>query len=143
MLYVEQGISLHEMRVRGLIPVSHTTLERWRAEGNWEALRGLKETGPQALLADVEVILRKVISDIADDVRAAKRPAKGAVDDAQKLLSMVEKARGDSYFLGHAVKTMELLVEYLAVSRRDELKGQLGDVLQGFLVWLQAGKDKR
>jgi len=137
-LYVEQGYS--QAAIQRKLKLCQRTLSNWKREGQWEVQREVKQQGPQALIADVELALKKLVEDLGAHIRAGNRPWKGAADEVNKFVNVVERLRGDAYFAGHLTKTLELLTEYLRVSEKNELVKSLMETLPGFTVWALSRK---
>lgn len=137
-LYVEEGYSL--LAIQKKFKLSWNTVSRWRDEGQWESQRQVRQQGPQALVVDLEIALKKLVDDLSTYVRAGNRPWKGAADEINKLVNVIERLRGDAYFNGHLTKTVELMAEYLRVSDKNDLLKIIAEVLPGFTVWALSGR---
>jgi len=130
-LFVDQGISLNAIFTRQLLPIGMRSLSAWCKEGNWRALRDARVQGPPAMVADLEVVLLETLQEIKK-LSKAKKVLSGHADVFLKLLKAVQQARGDAHFLGHCVKTQELLMEYLRTTGHEELMKTLLEILPGF-----------
>ncbi len=139
-LVVEQNVPVRQIADQKLLPVSYGTMRRWFERENLEAQRQTKIRGPQALHADVLRAVEKLVQNLTEHVKKGNTPWKGSFDELQKGVSVLEKLSGEAYFPGHLSKSLELLVEYLRVSKQESLLAELGELLNGFTVWALARK---
>jgi hypothetical protein len=133
LLYIEQRLSLVEITKK--VPVKLSTLRKWATRGGWNEQRQDLADTPQGHASDVEKMLSVLVSEAWKTIRKTKKVPKGTFDEICKAAKALTALRGDSYFNGHMMQTLELLAEHLRLNGREETAKELAEIIPGFAVW--------